>query len=159
MEPGDVTIRANVRSNQYGSPRQDSREGMATSQEPNPPNVSRQECNSGRSHACHGLGIRLFCQVRTNATLYHARKLTRIHSKSQYTTKLKVWGIRKNCKAADWEAIGSSLKRQTLNAYEAHVSIQGRPISNQKLKKELSRYCLPKLVPLRKSAYLSFLLY
>jgi hypothetical protein len=59
---------------------------------------------------------------------------------SQYTTKLKTWGLRKYANRDVWNGVNGALKRRRLDITEADVSHNGMRMTLKKLKKELPRY-------------------
>jgi hypothetical protein len=56
-------------------------------------------------------------------------------SKSQYETRLKKWGFGKY----NWHAISSTIDSRKLGGKESMVFLDGKAISNSKIRKEMQR--------------------
>ena len=63
-----------------------------------------------------------------------------IFRKSQYELRFKKWGIRKNRTSKEWKAIESAVTEREAKGKETEVRIDGKPISEKKLRKEMARY-------------------
>lgn len=61
-------------------------------------------------------------------------------SKAQYIRRFKKWGYQKNSNHENWKAITREVRKRKLRGKDSEVYIKNRHISDQKLRKEMSRY-------------------
>lgn len=66
-------------------------------------------------------------------------------SKAQYVRKLKRWKIEKNSTCDKWKFASIQTQKRKLEGKETEITINGKPISAKKLRKEMSRYTRPQL--------------
>jgi hypothetical protein len=65
-------------------------------------------------------------------------------SRAKYIRKLKLWGVEKNSNSAKWTYIARKLKKRELEGKDSETYINGQLVPHKKLKKEASRYDLPR---------------
>ncbi|PQE30341.1 Ankyrin repeat-containing domain protein [Rutstroemia sp. NJR-2017a WRK4] len=66
------------------------------------------------------------------------------HSKSQYETRFKKWGFRKNMNDGDWKRVYKKFQQRKLNRRpESAVLFNGVLIPQDKVKKEIARHVPP----------------
>ncbi|KAK5446595.1 hypothetical protein LTS15_009527 [Exophiala xenobiotica] len=63
----------------------------------------------------------------------------------QYKRKLKAWGLEKNHKSSEWQAIDRSLKRRNLDQSTARVTIKNSTLRPRKIERGLRRHVVPSL--------------
>lgn len=61
-------------------------------------------------------------------------------SKAQYVRKLDTWGFSKNVTVSSWQRAASLVKKRKELGKDSAIAMNGKPIPQKKLKKELSRY-------------------
>jgi hypothetical protein len=79
--------------------------------------------------------------VRPSAVLSQP-KLNRIiaNSKAQYEQQFKIWDFRKNLSRGDWHFVGHRLTKREGEGRKSKVYFNGNPLSDKKVKREVSRH-------------------
>ena len=68
--------------------------------------------------------------------------LTMRSSKAQFERRLKgKWGLRKYRKREDWQLVSLVIERRKAIGKESQLIIDGKEVSEEKVKKEMARYC------------------
>ena len=63
-------------------------------------------------------------------------------SKAQFERRLKgKWGLRKYRKREDWQLVSLVIERRKAVGKESQLIIDGKEVSEEKVKKEMARYC------------------
>ncbi|KAI1457860.1 ankyrin repeat-containing domain protein [Annulohypoxylon moriforme] len=100
--------------------------------------------------ACHELTIRELYLNKDESLQVVMSKMARDYgfnaTKSQYETRLKKWGIAKHRKQTDWKAVAQHVQRRKAAGKASAVFIEGNPISEAKIQREIVRlgYRLPR---------------
>lgn len=63
-----------------------------------------------------------------------------IHSKAQYESAFRRWGIKKNSKADEWKFVGQRIEEREYRGLRCAVKIRGVQIPEAKVLKEVQRY-------------------
>lgn len=61
-------------------------------------------------------------------------------SKAQYLRQLKKWGFEKNSSSDQWKKVAMVVRKRKSRGKDSEVFIKDDRISDQKLRKEISRY-------------------
>lgn len=62
------------------------------------------------------------------------------HSKSQYETCLRNWGIRKNIRASEWALMASQIEARKLKGKDTDVYLNGILLPSKRVQREAKRY-------------------
>jgi hypothetical protein len=65
------------------------------------------------------------------------------NSNAQYIGKLDQWGFKKNSTDEKWKFIARTLEKRELDGKESDTYINGKLVPRKRVKKEVSRHCLP----------------
>lgn len=68
-------------------------------------------------------------------------------SKGQYLRQLKKWNLSKNLSAKDWKCISRRIEARSRLGKTSQVTIGGRIIPQEKVRKETNRHNLPSFLP------------
>ena len=92
------------------------------------------------SHMGEHHGFHARCSSLSSRTIVAYR----LNSKAQYVRQFQRWAFQKYGKETDWKAIGRTIKkREATGKVNSQVFINGSLVPMKKLRKELSRHCLP----------------
>ena len=68
-------------------------------------------------------------------------------SKAQYILQFKKWGFKKYSNKDQWKAIAIKVRKRKSQGKESEICVRGEKISDQKARKEMSRYAPPTFDP------------